>query len=93
MAVAHKTVSVGTTDTEMHVAKSAENVYVRAPASLSDNVYLGGSGVTTSDYGLRLAPDETSPLIPLRSGDALHGVTDGVAAIDVQMFHISAIYV
>lgn len=93
MTVSHKTVSVGTSDTEMHVATRACNAYVRAPAGLADNLYIGGPGVTTSDYGLRLAPDETSPLIPLRSGDSLHGVTDGASAINVQLLHIDAIYV
>lgn len=89
MPVAHSTESCGTTATQLYQApQSGANVIVRAPAGITDNVYLGGPGVTTADYGVRLAPDEESPLLPLPPGDIVYGVTDGAAAVSVQVLAI-----
>lgn len=93
MALSHKTVSIGTSATELHTAPGPQNVYVRTPAGLTENTYVGGSGATTSDYGLRAAPDENTPLIPMRPGDQLFGLHDGTGSIDVHVLIVDVKYV
>ena len=56
MAVSHQRVSVGTTATKLtsdYDGKDGQTINVQNPAGGAD-VFLGGEGVTTTDYGFLL---------------------------------------
>jgi len=56
MAVSHSRVSVGTTATKLtsdYDGKDGQTINVQNPAGGAD-VFLGGEGVTTTDYGFLL---------------------------------------
>jgi hypothetical protein len=46
------------------------------------NVYLGATGVTVSDYGFRLFPEQTLS-ITLGPYDELYGITDSSAEVSI----------
>jgi hypothetical protein len=65
-------VSVGTSATLIAAADAdGSSVAVTLPSSATATVYLGGSGVTTSGYGL---PTGCSVTIDLDSGESLYGI-------------------
>jgi len=75
MAVTHARVSVGTTATKLtsdYDGKDGQTINVQNP-SASTTVYLGGEGVTTTDYGFALAVG-TSFSIELQDDEKLYGV-------------------
>ncbi len=75
MAVTHNIVSVGTTATVISTAandRDGHSVCVQNP-SASTTVYIGGTGVTTTDYGVALAGGADIS-IDLLQGEILYGV-------------------
>lgn len=89
MAVAHAIVTVGTTATALGAAevvrsfdKKAQSVLVTAGA---EDLYLGGAGVTTTDYGYLLAAGASVAMdLGAEDYDTLYGVVgteDDVAVL------------
>jgi hypothetical protein len=75
MAVTHARVSVGTTATKLtsdYEGKDGQTINVQNPAGGVD-VYLGGDGVTTTDYGFLLKAD-SSFSIELQDDEKLYAV-------------------
>ena len=77
MAINHALVSVGTTATLLTVAasgggKDSSTILIQNPSG-GQAVYLGGAGVTSSDYGYKLAVDSNIS-IELNQDEALYGV-------------------
>ena len=75
MALAHAQVSVGTTATLLSSAsagRDGQTVLVQNPAG-GVNVYLGGTGVTTTAYGYLLIGGSAFA-IDLLDGESLYGV-------------------
>lgn len=75
MAVTHSIVSVGTTATVISTAandRDGHAVCVQNPSS-STTVYIGGTGVTTTDYGVALAGGADIS-IDLLQGEILYGI-------------------
>lgn len=75
MAVTHNIVSVGTTATVISTAandREGHSVLVQNP-SASTTVYIGGAGVTTTDYGCALAGGADIS-VDLQQGEILYGV-------------------
>jgi len=75
MAVTHSRVSVGTTATKLtsdYDGKDGQTINVQNPDG-GINVYLGGEGVTTTDYGYLLKPD-TSFSVELQDDEKLYAV-------------------
>lgn len=75
MAVTHERVTVATTATVISTAandRDGHSVCVQNPAG-GATVYIGGSGVTTSSYGVALG--ESSDIsIDLLQGEVLYGI-------------------
>lgn len=77
MAVLHQRVTVGTTATLIAEASSNRDgldVMIQSAKGASVEVYVGGEGVTTTDYGHLIDPDENFDL-HLYPGEKLYGVT------------------
>jgi len=77
MAVLHQRVTVGTTATLLAEATSNRDgmdVMIQSAKGSSVEVFVGGAGVTTTDYGHLLDPDENFNL-HLYPGEKLYGVT------------------
>jgi hypothetical protein len=77
MAISHAIVSVGNTATLLTVAalgggKDGSTILVQNPAG-GQAVFIGGSGVTSTSYGYKLAID-SSISIELNQGEALYAV-------------------
>jgi hypothetical protein len=75
MAVSHSRVSVGTTATKLtsdYDGKDGQTINVQNPTSAVD-VYLGGEGVTTTNYGYLLKA-ETSFSVELQDDEKLYAV-------------------
>ena len=75
MAVSHARISVGTTATKLtsdYDGKDGQTINVQNP-SASTTVYIGGEGVTTTDYGYALAGG-TSMSVELQDDEKLYGV-------------------
>jgi hypothetical protein len=47
-----------------------------------NNIYIGASGVTTSDYGFRLLPEQTLS-ITLGPYDEIYAITDSSAEVSI----------
>jgi hypothetical protein len=47
-----------------------------------NNIYIGASGVTTSDYGFRLLPEQTLS-ITLGPYDEIYAITDSLAEVSI----------
>lgn len=75
MAVTHSIVSVGTTATVISTAandRDGHSVLIQNPSE-STTVYVGGTGVTTSSYGVALAGGADIS-IDLLQGEIVYGV-------------------
>lgn len=75
MAISHARVSVGTTATKLtsdYDGKDGQTINVQNPAGGVD-VYIGGEGVTTTDYGYLLKA-ETNFSVELQDDEKLYGV-------------------
>ena len=75
MAVSHAIISVGTTATKLtsdYDGKDGQTINVQNPAG-GATVYLGGEGVTTSNYGFVLGAG-ISFSIELQDDEKLYGV-------------------
>ena len=75
MAVSHSRVSVGTTATKLttdYDGKDGQTINVQNPAGGVD-VYIGGEGVTTTDYGYLLKA-ETNFSVELQDDEKLYAV-------------------
>ena len=75
MPVSHNRVSVDTTATKLtndFDGRDGQTINVQNP-SASTTVYLGGEGVTTTDYGYALGGG-TSFSIELQTGEKLYAV-------------------
>ena len=75
MAITHNIVTVGATATVISTAvndREGHSVCVQNP-SASTTVYIGGSGVTTTDYGVALAGGADIS-IDLLQGEILYGI-------------------
>jgi hypothetical protein len=75
MAVSHSRVSVGTTATKLTSdfdGKDGQTINVQNPAGGAD-VFLGGEGVTTTDYGFLLGAG-ISFSVELQDDEKLYGV-------------------
>ena len=75
MAISHARVSVGTTATKLtsdYDGKDGQTINVQNPAGGVD-VYIGGEGVTTTDYGYLLKAD-TNFSVELQDDEKLYGV-------------------
>lgn len=75
MALEHAQVTVGTTATLLSAAtagRDGQSVLVQNPTG-GVNVYIGGTGVTTSSYGYLLLAGSAFA-IDLQAGEGLYGV-------------------
>ena len=75
MALAHERVSVGTTATLLsstYAGKDGQTILVQNP-SASVVVYLGGAGVTTTNYGFALGVSSDLS-VDLKDGETLYAV-------------------
>lgn len=90
MAVQHRTVTVGTTATDLTSAVLDKDGFEDVTRSVTvqntagATLYVGGPGVTTADYGLSI-PADTIVAFDLRRTDVLYGVL--AAAGDVHVMH------
>ena len=86
MAVLHARVTVGTTATLLAQAgtdRDGINVMIQSAKGGSTEVYVGGTGVTTSSYGHLIDPDEHFD-VHLAAGEKLYGiVTAGTQVVNV----------
>ena len=86
MAVLHERVTVGTTATLLAEASSNRdgmNVMIQSAKGGSTEVYVGGTGVTTTSYGHLIDPDEHFD-VHLAAGEKLYGiVTAGTQVVNV----------
>jgi len=85
MAVSHARVSVGTTATKLttdYDGKDGQTINVQNPAGGVD-VYIGGEGVTTTDYGYLLKA-ETNFSVELQDDEKLYAVvTTGTQTVNI----------
>ena len=75
MALTHAQVSVGTTATLLSATgagRDGQTVLVQNPTT-GQSVYIGGTGVTTADYGFLLLAG-TAFAIELQDGEGIYGV-------------------
>lgn len=81
MAVAHDTVTVGTTAVAINLTEASGNRPGQSVlVSAAGDVFIGGPGVTTADYGFKVA--DGAPLAAdLSGGDVLYAI----AAADVEV--------
>lgn len=86
MAIDHERVSVGTSATTLGNAardRDGFTVNVQNPTGSGATVYLGGSDVSTSDYGYSLAAG-SEVAVDLLQGEALYGiVASGTLTVNV----------
>lgn len=86
MAIDHERVSVGTTATALADAgrdRDGFTVNVQNPTGSGATVYVGGSDVSTTDYGYALAAG-TEVAVELLKGEALYGiVASGTLTVNV----------
>lgn len=83
MAVKHKILQVGSTQVHMtnwNVLRSESSIIIKNISF--GNVYLGADGVTTSDYGFRLLPEQTLS-ITVGPYDELYGICDSSAEVSI----------
>ena len=85
MAISHARVSVGTTATKLtsdYDGKDGQTINVQNPAGGVD-VYIGGEGVTTTDYGYLLKA-ETNFSVELQADEKLYAVvTTGTQTVNI----------
>ena len=85
MAVSHSRVSVGTTATKLtsdYDGKDGQTINVQNPAGGAD-VFLGGEGVTTTDYGFLLGAG-ISFSVELQDDEKLYAVvTTGTQTVNI----------
>lgn len=85
MAVSHARVSVGTTATKLtsdYDGKDGQTINVQNPSGGVD-VYIGGEGVTTTDYGYLLKAD-TNFSVELQDDEKLYAVvTTGTQTVNI----------
>ena len=83
MAVKHKILQIG--DSQVHLTNwnilRSESSLIIKNISFG-NVYIGASGVTTSDYGFRLLPEQTLS-ITLGPYDEIYGISDISAEVSI----------
>lgn len=91
MAVAHSTVNVGTSATSLtdsHPdrlrAKGDVARAILVQNTSASTVYVGGAGVTTTDYGVEVAAGDSLGL-DLGWGEELYAVA--ASAVDVHVLH------
>lgn len=79
MTVKHNIVTVQSTQTHMtswNPLRSESSIIIKNISF--NNIYIGANGVTTSNYGFRLLPEQTLS-ITLGPYDELYGITDSTA--------------
>lgn len=82
--ISHAQPSIATTATPLHGAKSnPSRVLVSVPSSLTDSLDIGDDTVAPGG-GLTLTPGDIREFI-IPSGDVLHGVSNGVGAITIEV--------
>lgn len=85
MAISHARVSVGTTATKLtsdYDGKDGQTINVQNPSGGVD-VYIGGEGVTTTDYGYLLKAD-TNFSVELQDDEKLYAVvTTGTQTVNI----------
>lgn len=83
MTVKHNIVTVQSTQTHMtswNQLRSESSIIIKNISF--NNIYIGASGVTTSNYGFRLLPEQTLS-ITLGPYDELYGITDSLAEVSI----------
>jgi hypothetical protein len=83
MTVKHNIVTVQSTQTHMtswNQLRSESSIIIKNISF--NNIYIGASGVTTSNYGFRLLPEQTLS-ITLGPYDELYGITDSLAEASI----------
>jgi len=100
MAISHGIVALNSstavalnTDTVTQNSVTGENyaAWARCTLSvqnvdLSATVYLGGSGVTSSSYGVQLAPGATASLDDLGQSDTVYAISTGSSSVAVLQY-------
>jgi len=83
MPVKHNILQVGSTQTHMTNwnALRSESSLIAKNISFG-NIYIGASGVTTTNYGFRLLPEQTLS-ITLGPYDEIYAITDSVAEMSI----------
>jgi hypothetical protein len=83
MPVKHNILTIGPTQIHMtnwNQLRSESSIIIKNISF--NNVYLGATGVTTSNYGFRLLPEQTLS-ITLGPYDELYGITDSSAEVSI----------
>jgi len=83
MPVKHKILQIGSTQTHMtnwNALRSESSIIIKNISF--NNIYIGASGVTTSDYGFRLLPEQTLS-ITLGPYDEIYAITDSLAEVSI----------
>jgi len=82
-AVNHGIIQIGPTATSLsnwHIQRSESSLIIKNISF--NNVYIGASHVTTSNYGFRLLPEQTLS-ITLGPYDEIFGITDSSAEVSI----------
>ena len=83
MPVKHNIISIASTQTHMtnwNPLRSESSVIIKNISF--NNVYIGATGVTTSNYGFRLLPEQTLS-VTLGPYDEIYGITDSTAEVSI----------
>ena len=83
MSVKHNILQIQPTETHMtnwNPLRSDSSIIIKNISF--NNVYIGGSGVTTNNYGFRLLPEQTLS-ITLGPYDELYGITESLAEVSI----------
>jgi len=83
MAVNHGIIQIGATAISLsnwHIQKSESSLIIKNISF--NNVYIGASHVTTSNYGFRLLPEQTLS-ITLGPYDEIFAITDSTAEVSI----------
>jgi hypothetical protein len=90
MSVKHETLTVGTTPTALTTNRpdtSGNNYEVARSVVISNegavSVFIGGAGVTSTDYGFRLSAGATLAFDLIRSDSPMAVVASGTAVVRV----------
>jgi hypothetical protein len=83
MPVKHNILTIGSTQTHMtnwNALRSESSLIIKNISF--NNVYIGATGVTTSNYGFRLLPEQTLS-ITLGPYDEIYAITDSSAEVAI----------
>lgn len=86
MAVAHDVITVGTSPVRVSIEEVVRSFDARAQSVLitagDADVFVGGPGVTTTDYGYKIASGASLPA-DLGPSDVLYAVAAGTTTVAV----------